>query len=79
MNDVKRLLSIIHEAPLPFEKTDSQLAQEYRNWFYGVRSGMLKATEHRLHMDAGYALCNCSRSVPANTAGVCTFCNRPRQ
>lgn len=49
MNDVERLLSIIHEAPLPFEKTDSQLAQEYRNWFYGVRSGRLKATEHIVH------------------------------
>jgi hypothetical protein len=55
MNDVERLLSIIHECPLPFEKTDSQLAQEYRNWFYGVRSGGMKATEHRLQTDAAKA------------------------
>lgn len=42
--DVKRLLAIIKSAPSPFDKTDSELAQAYRNWFFGSRLNM-KASE----------------------------------
>ena len=42
--DIKRLLTIIKRAPTPFGKTDSELAQEYRNWFLGSRLN-LKAAE----------------------------------
>jgi hypothetical protein len=47
MIDAERLLSIILAAPLPFGKSDSQLAQEYRNWFYGIRVDRLKITEQQ--------------------------------
>lgn len=52
MDDVKRLLSIIKSAPLPFGKTDSQLAQEYRNWFYGIRSENLEAAKQHVQPTA---------------------------
>ncbi len=42
--DVKRLLTIIKSAPSPFNKTDSELAQAYKNWFFGSRTN-LKANE----------------------------------
>lgn len=42
--DVLRLLSIIKDAPLPFDRSDSELAQEYKNWFFRARS-QLKASE----------------------------------
>ena len=46
MNDEERLLSIIEAAPFPGDdKTDSELAQEYRNWYYGVRSDRLEAAK----------------------------------
>lgn len=35
----------IKSAPSPFGKTDSELAQEYRNWFWGPRIDELKAAE----------------------------------
>ena len=44
---INRLLSLIHAAPDPFEKTDLQIAQEYRNWFYGVRLDKLSAREQK--------------------------------
>lgn len=37
------------------------------------------AAEQSVQSDGGYALCRCSTNIPANTAGVCTFCNRPRR
>lgn len=43
--DIKRLLTIIKSAPSPFNKTDSELAQAYKNWFFGSRMNM-KAGEH---------------------------------
>lgn len=45
MSDAERLLSIIGAAPLPSDKTDSELAQEYRNWYYGIRAERLKLVE----------------------------------
>jgi hypothetical protein len=42
--DIERLLKIIKSAPSPFGKTDSELAQEYRNWYLGARLNM-KAKE----------------------------------
>lgn len=45
--DIERLVSIIRAAPMPMDKSDSQLAQEYRNWFYGIRVERLKASEAR--------------------------------
>ena len=45
--DVKRLLTIIKRAPSPFGKTDSELAQEYRNWYLGSRLNM-KAAEQSI-------------------------------
>ena len=44
LDDVKRLLQIIKASPVPLDKSDSQLAKEYRNWFFGVRQ-KLKASE----------------------------------
>ena len=44
--DIERLLTIIKNAPSPFGKTDSELAQEYRNWYFGSRLNM-KAAEQR--------------------------------
>lgn len=46
--DVIRLVLIIKSAPKPFGKTDSELAQEYRNWYLGSRLNM-KAAEHGVH------------------------------
>ena len=51
MDDAERLLSIIRAAPLPFDKNDSQLAQEYRNWYYGERSDKLKVSEFTTILD----------------------------
>ena len=48
--DVKRLLTIIKRAPIPFGKTDSKLAQEYRNWYLGSRLN-LKAAEQSFAPD----------------------------
>ena len=48
--DIKRLLTIIKRAPTPFGKTDSELAQEYRNWFLGSRLN-LKAAEQSFAAD----------------------------
>ena len=48
--DVKRLLTIIKRAPSPFGKTDSELAQEYRNWYLGSRLNM-KAAEQSFAPD----------------------------
>ena len=37
---LRRLLAlgVLLAAPHPGEKSDSQIAQEYRNWYYGVRA-----------------------------------------
>jgi flagellin-specific chaperone FliS len=45
-DDVKRLLKIIFAAPIPIDKNDFQLAQEYRNWFNSIGDN-LKASEKR--------------------------------
>lgn len=38
-----RLLKIIKSAPKPTLKTDSQLAAEYHNWYFGARLNMTAA------------------------------------
>jgi hypothetical protein len=43
--DKKRLLMVIKGAPSPFGKTDSQLAQEYRNWYFGARLSLTAAEQ----------------------------------
>ena len=75
MNDEERLLSIIRAAPLPSDKTDSQLAQEYRNWYYGVRTSRLRPGEpvrQPLVAEIPGWLCECGNRLPHDSlACVC--------
>ena len=57
ISDAERLLSIIMTAPLPSGKTDSELAQEYRNWYYGVRSERLKPAKPTARVPFDADLC----------------------
>jgi hypothetical protein len=54
-------------------------AQIVRDILGREESALMQAVQHDFAPDAGYALCKCSPSIPANTADVCTFCNRPRR
>lgn len=44
------MIDVIRQAPNPANKTDSDIAQVYRNWYYGVRAGNIPAvrTEEEL-------------------------------
>jgi len=64
-NNAARLLSIIKDAPIPFDKTDSELAQEYKRWFYGVRTHKLTAAEQKMHPTLGESAASDSKSKPA--------------
>ena len=70
--DVKRLLTIIKRAPSPFGKTDSELAQEYRNWFLGSRLNM-KAAEQSFAPDAPPETCEHGNLPSKCPVEICSY------
>lgn len=70
--DIKRLLTIIKRAPTPFGKTDSELAQEYRNWFLGSRLN-LKAAEQSFAAD-GARRCPACKTLLEDRSVYCDNC-----
>jgi len=69
MDDIRRLLNILEAAPSPVDKTDSELAQAYRNWFYGMRADNLKAFELGQKQESGQSALNPLYSTTNTSAG----------
>lgn len=84
------IIDVIRQAPNPANKTDSDIAQMYRNWYYGVRAGNIPAvrTEEELRYrkeqeEMQYLpnvdCCSCDVFVANNsyTVAYCRICGKP--